>query len=83
MLTKQFYIILCLSLISTAIISQQQSVKFQHLQTENGLSQSNALTIIQDKQGFMWFGTRDGLNKYKDGYNFTSCKMIKRLYKYQ
>ncbi|NNV57776.1 hybrid sensor histidine kinase/response regulator [Limnovirga soli] len=73
MLTKQFYIILCLSLISTAILSQQPSVKFQHLQTENGLSQSNALTIIQDKQGFMWFGTRDGLNKY-DGYKFTVYK---------
>ena len=37
------------------------------------LSQSNVICILQDSKGFMWFGTRDGLNKY-DGYNFTVYK---------
>ena len=37
------------------------------------LSESNVLCIFQDSQGFMWFGTPDGLNKY-DGYAFTVYK---------
>ncbi|MCD6116457.1 response regulator [bacterium] len=43
--------------------------RFLHLTINDGLSQSAVQTIIKDKDGFMWFGTTDGLNKY-DGYNF-------------
>jgi diguanylate cyclase (GGDEF)-like protein len=42
----------------------------QHITIEQGLSQSTVQAILQDSQGFMWFGTQDGLNKY-DGYKFT------------
>ena len=45
-------------------------LKFEHITTDNGLSQSTVTSILQDRQGFMWFGTFDGLNRY-DGYNFT------------
>jgi signal transduction histidine kinase/ligand-binding sensor domain-containing protein/DNA-binding response OmpR family regulator len=45
-------------------------VKFTRFGTTTGLSQSNVTCILQDKMGFMWFGTRNGLNKY-DGYQFT------------
>jgi signal transduction histidine kinase/ligand-binding sensor domain-containing protein/CheY-like chemotaxis protein len=48
----------------------QQGVKFKRLNTNHGLSQSFIISITQDKKGFMWFGTDDGLNKY-DGYKFT------------
>ncbi len=51
-------------------LAQNKHLKFEHLQTDVGLSQSNVLCILQDSRGFMWFGTRDGLNKY-DGYKFT------------
>jgi len=44
-------------------------LRFVHLTTEEGLSQSNVKCILQDRMGFMWFGTYDGLNKY-DGYRF-------------
>src|SRR3990172_13233613 len=37
---------------------------FDRLTIENGLSQSNVKTIIQDRDGYMWFGTPDGLNRY-------------------
>src|SRR5205085_12673310 len=38
-----------------------------------GLSQNHVMSILQDSRGFMWFATRDGLNKY-DGYKFTVYK---------
>ncbi|MBN1951765.1 MAG: hypothetical protein JW801_11215 [Bacteroidales bacterium] len=47
--------------------------KFYHLTRNEGLSQSTVNCIIKDAQGYMWFGTRDGLNKY-DAYKFTHYK---------
>lgn len=37
---------------------------FTHITGENGLSQSNVKAILQDSYGFMWFGTKNGLNRY-------------------
>jgi ligand-binding sensor domain-containing protein/signal transduction histidine kinase/DNA-binding NarL/FixJ family response regulator len=37
---------------------------FDHLSVEEGLSQSTVFAVTQDADGFMWFGTRDGLNRY-------------------
>ena len=48
-------------------------VKFDQLTLEQGLSQSTVRAILQDSQGFMWFGTLDGLNRY-DGYSFKVFK---------
>ncbi len=44
-------------------------VSFDRLSIDDGLSQNSVHTIIQDQHGFMWFGTKDGLNRY-DGYSF-------------
>jgi signal transduction histidine kinase/ligand-binding sensor domain-containing protein/DNA-binding response OmpR family regulator len=49
--------------------SQNQSLKFEHIGSREGLSQININCIIQDSRGFMWIGTRNGLNRY-DGYKF-------------
>ncbi len=48
-------------------------VQFQRIGLEEGLSQSVVNVILQDRQGFLWFGTQDGLNRY-DGYNFKVYK---------
>ena len=53
--------------------AQTKRIQFDHFQTNNGLSQSNVLCILQDSRGIMWFGTREGLNRY-DGYTFTVYK---------
>ena len=37
---------------------------FKNLSVQNGLSQNTVNAILQDRQGFMWFGTKDGLNRY-------------------
>ncbi|WP_316808260.1 two-component regulator propeller domain-containing protein [Pedobacter agri] len=46
----------------------QQPILFDHLGVEKGLSQTSVLSITQDKNGLMWFGTRYGLNRY-DGHH--------------
>jgi ligand-binding sensor domain-containing protein/serine phosphatase RsbU (regulator of sigma subunit) len=70
---KKFLPSLIAVLLFIASIRGQNNVSFNHLTIENGLSQSAVNCIFQDKQGFMWFGTQDGLNRY-DGYNFKVFK---------
>ncbi|MFM2442155.1 MAG: hypothetical protein RL449_796, partial [Bacteroidota bacterium] len=47
----------------------QNQTRYERLGTNSGLSQSSIYKIIQDKKGFLWFATGDGLNRY-DGHNF-------------
>src|SRR5271165_3378953 len=50
-----------------------RDLKFTHLTTNDGLSQGYVTAILQDRWGFMWFATRDGLNRY-DGNAFVVYK---------
>lgn len=63
--------LLCCWLFQSQVFSQNR--KFEHLSASDGLSDNNILAILQDKQGFIWFGTDDGLNRY-DGYSFKTFK---------
>lgn len=68
------YIMLCLLLLPLTGNSQKiWNVKFDMLTTDDGLSQGMVNSILQDKYGFMWFASNDGLNRY-DGNNFTVFK---------
>jgi ligand-binding sensor domain-containing protein len=50
-------------------VAAAQAMWFENLSLDQGLSQSTVFTIFQDSEGFMWFGTENGLNRY-DGYGF-------------
>ncbi len=52
-------------------VCYSQSRQFQHITSEDGISQSEVYTFLKDSQGYMWFGTVDGLNQY-DGYTITT-----------
>ncbi len=49
------------------------TVQFEHLSSEDGLSQNAGLAFFQDSRGYLWIGTQDGLNRY-DGYTFKIFK---------
>jgi ligand-binding sensor domain-containing protein len=50
-----------------------QPLRFEHLGIPEGLSSSFVTGILQDRQGFIWIGTRDGLNRF-DGYSFRTFR---------
>ncbi len=72
-LTKMVVGLLVISLIPIRVAAQAQTIRFERMTAEDGLSQNAILAIAQDTQGFLWVGTEDGLNKY-DGYQFTVFK---------
>lgn len=74
-MNKKYLIIIVLVFLSIAQNRGQTDITFNHLTIENGLSQSAVTCIFQDKDGFMWFGTQDGLNRY-DGYHFKIFKNV-------
>ncbi len=49
----------------------ENNIKFKHLTVEDGLTHHETLFVMQDALGFMWFGTKHGLNKY-DGLGVIS-----------
>lgn len=50
-----------------------EDIVFDHITNDQGLSNNSISGIVQDNQGFLWFGTQDGLNRY-DGVTFTIYK---------
>jgi ligand-binding sensor domain-containing protein len=54
---------------SANVTAQENHYVFSHLDVNDGLSENRIKCIIKDRNGFIWFGTSTGLNRY-DGYEF-------------
>lgn len=62
-------------IVPTSLISQEGQISIKRITIQDGLSQSTANCIIQDKKGFIWIGTQDGLNLYY-GHRFIHYNYI-------
>lgn len=69
-------LLLFFCLLSCLTKSAAQEISFNHLNTNDGLSHNSVMSIYQDKKGFMWFGTRNGVSLY-NGHKFYIYKYRK------
>jgi len=72
MLKIYISIVLCF-VMSQCVVAQNNQYQFSQLDITNGLSNNRVICIYKDAEGFMWFGTTAGLNRY-DGYEFKVFK---------
>lgn len=68
-----FYIVFITFIVNCTSVSANPNHSFKHFNINNGLSQNTVHCILQDTKGFMWFGTKDGLNRF-DGTAFKIFK---------
>ena len=79
MLKYRLLLVVCLLNLFGVSLKGQESTAvpnaliFKHITPKEGLSQTSVITILQDYKGYLWFGTRDGLNKY-DGSKFITFR---------
>jgi ligand-binding sensor domain-containing protein/signal transduction histidine kinase len=66
-------IVLYLAFTLAQLYCYGQPYYFKRYQVENGLSNNTVYCTVQDDKGFMWFGTKDGLNRF-DGYAFKTYR---------
>jgi len=59
----------CVLFLFHALNAKAQLMTFKHYGVEDGVSQSEIKSIFQDSEGYLWFATQNGLNKF-DGYSF-------------
>lgn len=63
---KKFILLFLVILNATAVLAQKQNIIFNHLTTDDGLSQFSVNSLYVDEQGVLWIGTREGLNRYQN-----------------
>ena len=74
---KLYRLLLLASCFILSIVnSKAQEISFNHLTTNDGLSHNSVMAVYQDKKGFLWFGTRNGVSLY-NGKEFTVYKFRK------
>src|SRR5690242_7492236 len=75
--TRQYrYLLPALLLLPPSLFSQSEPYNFYKLDTYDGLSHNQVTSILKDQDGFLWFATVSGLNRY-DGY---TCRIFRKNY---
>jgi len=70
LLRRISYLVMLLNyLFAAESYALKENLRFERRSVRHGLSQNTVRDILQDRQGFIWFATQDGLNRY-DGYSF-------------
>lgn len=64
----RFYVIQIILILSLAVNAENENMLFSNLSVKDGLSQNTVIRIFQDSKNYMWFCTRDGLNRYDGSY---------------
>jgi signal transduction histidine kinase/ligand-binding sensor domain-containing protein/DNA-binding response OmpR family regulator len=67
------YLILWLTCLSLQCIAQA-GFRFEHITVNEGLAHSDAVSVIQDLDGFIWIATNNGIDRY-DGYELKNYKL--------
>ena len=70
---RPMILFLLLAILHAFPLQAGKNYYFKTLNVQSGLSQKTVNAILHDRQGYMWFGTKDGLNRY-DGYRFRIFK---------
>ena len=65
----RFYLLTALLVLSFSLFAQSERYNFSKLDTYTGLSHNQVNAILKDADGFLWFATMSGLDRY-DGYSF-------------
>ena len=74
-MNRRFLYLILSTVLSACWIYADENYYFRHYTNRDGLSHNTVFCSFQDKNGFLWFGTEDGLNRF-DGYSF-------RIFRYQ
>lgn len=70
---KVYLPVILFVMLQQCLYAQNTAYQFSHLDITNGLSINQVSSVFKDSNGFMWFGTISGLNRY-DGYKFKVFK---------
>lgn len=77
MVIKFLFLFLLTTVVANAQSGWESGLYFRDIPVGQGLSQSSVYCMLQDNKGFIWIGTKDGLNRY-DGYEFLTFKYDQR-----
>jgi signal transduction histidine kinase/ligand-binding sensor domain-containing protein/DNA-binding response OmpR family regulator len=72
---KYFFSVLLIVLLSEIVYGQTDRLRFERITTNDGLSSNHISHIFQDKKGFLWISTQDGINRY-EGYRFKHFRHV-------
>lgn len=66
---SKYFLFVIIIFFGSFVYTQSNRLRFERITTDNGLSSNHTSHIFQDRKGFLWISTQDGINRY-DGYRF-------------